>query len=209
MPEAPCALGGCAAPLVRAHSVERTVQGGLGCSGLALSPMLHVGNRGVTRAQPTSRKREDGPGQPHDGLKIGWRSPQGVTVEGFTADVWEHGSWPDAVAADEQSKRGRSRAEAPWHRPQADGARARLRRPGSRGRPPREMAVFPRCSTGVCAVWLRGRSVSVSRDILRGAVVIGVWCAPAAALPLPQWEEPVCLWTVLFWSPAPRAGSAA
>src|SRR5438132_1365457 len=172
MPEAPWALCGCAAPLVRAQSVERTVQGWLGCPGLALSPMLHVGNRGVTIAQTMSRKREDCAGQPHDCLEIGWRPPRGVTLEGFAADVWEHGSWPDAVAADEQSKRGRHSAEAPLHRPQADGARARLRRHGPRGRRAREMAAFPRCSTGVCAVWLRGRSVSVSRDVLRGPVVM-------------------------------------
>src|SRR5262249_2886432 len=152
MPEAPWALCGCAAPLVRAHSGERTVQGWRGCPGLALSPMLHVGNRGVTLAQTMARKRADGAGKPHDSLTSGWRPARGVTSEGCAADVWEHGSWPTAVAADEPSKRGRQSAEAPWHRLQADGARARLRRHGPRGPPARERVACPRCSTGVYAV---------------------------------------------------------
>jgi hypothetical protein len=56
MPEAPGTLCGCAVHLVRAHSLERTVQGCLGCSGRAISPMPHVGNRGVNNSKDDVKK---------------------------------------------------------------------------------------------------------------------------------------------------------
>jgi len=56
MPEAPGPLVGCAAHLVRAHSLARTVQGWLGDSGRAIQPMLHVGNRGLNDSKDDVKK---------------------------------------------------------------------------------------------------------------------------------------------------------
>ena len=56
MPEAPGPLVGCAAHLVRAHSLARTVQGWLGDAGKAIQPMLHVGNRGLNDSKDDIKK---------------------------------------------------------------------------------------------------------------------------------------------------------
>ena len=56
MPEAHGTLLGCAAHLVRAHSLARTVQGWLGDAGRAIQPLLHVGNCGLNDSKDDVKK---------------------------------------------------------------------------------------------------------------------------------------------------------
>ena len=56
MPEAQAPLAGCAAHLVRAHSLARTVQGWLGDSGRAIQPRLHIGNRSLNDSKDDVKK---------------------------------------------------------------------------------------------------------------------------------------------------------